>query len=230
MDYRHLFFDLDHTLWDFKGNSRATLHELFADHALSAEGVPSAADFIEVYEEVNHGMWSQYSQGRMPKEVMRVLRFRETLARFGVKENGLAAALGREYLERCPRKSLLMPGARQVLDQVRGRFKLHIITNGFDEVQGVKLKSSGIEPFFDVVLTSEKAGAPKPDARIFSEAIRRSGASKRECLMIGDNAETDMAGARNAGWHQVHYAAATDPDALATHRITHWNELLPLLG
>ncbi len=227
--YHHLFFDLDHTLWDFRGNSRATLRELFIDHGLAKEGVADVEGFIETYEEINHAMWAQYSVGRIPKEVLRVLRFRDTLARFGVKENGLAADLGRGYLERCPLKGMLMPGARELLVELQGRFKLHIITNGFDEVQSVKLASSGIADHFDLVLTSEKAGAPKPDPRIFNEALKRTSATVATSLMIGDNVDADMAGARNAGWDHVHYTAETTPDALATHRIAHLRDLLPLL-
>lgn len=229
MAYKHLFFDLDHTLWDFRGNSRATLRELHEAHALADDGVPDAEAFIEVYEEINHAMWGQYTNGRMPKEVLRVLRFRNTLARFGVKENGLAATLGRDYLGSCPRKTLLMPGAMDLLHSLHGSYKMHIITNGFDEVQCEKLRNSGIGGFFEVVLSSEKAGASKPDERIFLEAARRSGAMAMDSLMIGDNADADMAGARRAGWDHVHYAAETDPDPEATYRITHWCELPDLL-
>lgn len=228
--YQHLFFDLDHTLWDFRGNSRDTLRELYATEGLREAGVPDREEFIACYEEINHAMWGHYSAGRIPKEVLRVLRFRNTLAHFGVKDNDLAASLGREYMLRCPQRGLLMPGAQEMLDAVQGRFKLHIITNGFDEVQDLKLASSGIAHYFDVVLTSEKAGAPKPDPRIFQEALRRTRASASASMMIGDNVEADMAGARGAGWDHVHYTAETEPDLLATHRIAHWRELLPLLG
>lgn len=228
--YRHLFFDLDHTLWDFRGNSRATLRELHLDHRLEEAGVADVDEFIDVYEEINHAMWAQYTVGHIPKEVLRVLRFRNTLARFGVKENGLANELGRDYLERCPRKPQLMPGACELLKGLHGRFKLHIITNGFDEVQDLKLKGSAIAHFFDLVLTSEKAGFTKPDPRVFAEALRRTGALVEHSMMIGDNKEADMAGARAAGWVHVHYAAETDPDPQATHRISHLSELLPLLA
>lgn len=228
--YEHLFFDLDHTLWDFRGNSRETLREIFVAERLDEAGVPHVDEFIECYEEINLAMWAGYSAGRIPKEVLRVLRFRDALLRFGVKDNNLAARIGKEYVEHCPKKGMLMPGAHEMLDTVKERFKLHIITNGFDEVQGVKLGASGIASYFDVVLTSERAGAPKPDPRIFQEALKRSRASAKNSLMIGDNVEADMLGARQAGWDHVHYTAETPPDALATHRIVHWKELLPLLG
>ncbi|MEO8589843.1 MAG: YjjG family noncanonical pyrimidine nucleotidase [Flavobacteriales bacterium] len=227
--YRHIFFDLDHTLWDFTGNSRATLRELFVKEGLADAGVPDADSLIEVYEEVNKGMWEQLGTGRMTKEVLRVLRFRNTLTRFGVNNGKLTDRLGHAYLERCPQKAMLMPGAAEMLRDVHPHYRLHIITNGFDEVQHVKLKSSGIAQYFTQVLTSEKAGAHKPDPRIFSEALRVSKATAQESLMVGDNAGTDMLGARNAGWDQVHFAAETEPDALATHRITRLDELRAIL-
>lgn len=229
MRYQHLFFDLDHTLWDFRGNSRETLHELVVSHGLLEKGVPDANAFVDVYEEINHALWAQHGSGRMPKEVLRVLRFRSALQRFGITDGRLAGTLSEEYLEICPRKQRLMPGARELLLTLEERYRLHIITNGFEETQAVKLKSSGLEAHFDVVLTSEKAGAAKPHAAIFHEALRRTGASAEESLMIGDSVEADMQGARNAGWDHAHYSAETEPDLLATYRIAHLSDLRALL-
>ncbi|MEZ4808439.1 MAG: YjjG family noncanonical pyrimidine nucleotidase [Flavobacteriales bacterium] len=227
--YRHLFFDLDHTLWDFTTNSRATLAELFVHHGLAAQGVTDAASFIEVYEEVNHGLWQRYERGHLDKEVLRVLRFRNTLMHFGVRDGGLADALGRDYLHHSPMKAALMPGTLQLLTDLRPHYALHIITNGFEEVQHVKLSTSGIGSFFRTVITSEKAGAKKPDPRIFAFALRHTDAAPEECLMIGDNHGTDMAGARLAGWDHAHYTAATAPDPEATFRVGHLDDLRAIL-
>ena len=227
--YRHIFFDLDHTLWDFTGNSRATLRELHAEEDLESVGIPDADALIEVYEEVNKVMWEQYGAGRMTKEVLRVLRFRNTLLKFGVNSAKLTDRMGHAYIERCPHKALLMPGAAAVLRDLHGRYGLHIITNGFDEVQHVKLKSSGIGQYFGHVLTSEKVGAHKPDQRIFSEALRRAKTIAEESVMVGDNAGTDMLGARNAGWDQIHFSAETEPDVLATYRVKQLDELRAIL-
>lgn len=228
--YRHLFFDLDHTLWDFRANSRETLRDLFNEEQLAARGVPDADAFIAVYEEINHTLWAEHGAGRMPKEVMRVLRFRSALQRFGVVDGRLPGRLSQEYLTRCPLKPLLMPGALELLDALHGRYRMHIITNGFDEVQHVKLAASGIADRFDLVLTSERAGAAKPHAAVFDKALERTGAKSEESLMIGDNADTDMLGARNAGWDQAHYHAETEPDPMATYRIGHHDELRRLLA
>lgn len=227
--YQHLFFDLDHTLWDFRGNSRETLHELVNSHGLLERGVPDASAFVDVYEEINHDLWAQHGSGRMPKEVLRVLRFRSALQRFGIADGRLAGKLSEAYLEICPRKQRLMPGARELLLELEDRYRLHIITNGFEETQAVKLRSSGLEAHFDVVLTSEKAGAAKPHAAIFNEALRLTGASAEGSLMIGDSVEADMQGARSAGWDHAHYSAETEPDLLATYRIAHLADLRPLL-
>lgn len=227
--YRHIFFDLDHTLWDFESNSRATLMELFAEERLDDRGVSNAAEFIEVYEEINRDMWQRFESGQLDKQVMRVLRFRNSLLHFGVRDGRLAERLGRVYLERCPRKAALMPGALKLLEDLRDHYALHIITNGFDEVQQVKMECSGITGFFDVVLTSEKAGARKPDPRIFEHALRRAKAEAAHSLMVGDSREADMAGARGAGWDHAHFSPAANADPDATYRVAHMDELRSIL-
>ncbi|MCB0792113.1 MAG: YjjG family noncanonical pyrimidine nucleotidase [Flavobacteriales bacterium] len=229
--YRHIFFDLDHTLWDLRTNSRDMLAELYADLDLAAAGVPDVTALIEVYEEINGALWKDYGLGRIPKEVLRVLRFRNTLGQFGVNDADLARRMAREYLERCPHRTALNPGARETLAALLGRVKLHIITNGFREVQAIKLRASGIEAYFDLVLTSEEARAHKPDPRIFSHALERVGAGAAESLMVGDDARNDVAGARGSGIDQVHYV----PDGLhhgdtqATHRIDHLERLVSIV-
>lgn len=228
--YRHLFFDLDHTLWDFEANSRATLNELYTELDLANKGVEKVEEFIEVYEEVNAGLWQRYEAGQIEKAVLRVLRFRNTLVRFGVRNDRLSTQLGHAYIERCPQRTALSPGAREMLDAVRKDHRIHIITNGFDEVQHVKVRCSGLGPYIDVMLTSEKAGARKPDARIFEVAMKKAGALVSESLMIGDMQATDILGARGVGMDQAHYAAPEKADPEATIRFAHFDELAVLLG
>jgi putative hydrolase of the HAD superfamily len=227
--YKHIFFDLDHTLWDFTSNSRATLTELYHELKLDVEGIPTAGELIASYEEVNKELWGQYEQGHIPKEVMRVLRFRTTLRRFGITKRSLPETLSHEYLERCPRRTVLFPGVIELLQDLQFSYRLHIITNGFDEVQRVKLKSSGIEGLFQEVVTSERVGASKPSPLIFAHAQRRAGALSEESLMVGDNVLSDMLGARQAGWDHAHFTAETAPDPAATYRVQHMDELRPLL-
>lgn len=225
--YKHLFFDLDHTLWDFQGNSRAVLAEL-CDEFLGPRGVQANA-FIPAYEEVNARLWAQLDGGDIPKEVLRAMRFKQALLSVGVDDGTLARQLEECYMQRCPARTLLMPGALDLLRDLQPHYRMHIISNGFTDIQAIKLAASGIRAFFHVVLTSEMAGAPKPSARIFRHALRSAGAQVHESLMIGDNARTDIAGGRNAGMDQVHFAPhdATDPEA--TYRITHLDQLRRIL-
>lgn len=227
--YRHLFFDLDHTLWDFRTNSRETLRELHADLGLLEHGVKDVGEFIETYEEVNADLWSKYEAGQIEKAVLRVLRFRNTLVRFGVRNDRLTTTLGHEYITRCPRRAALSPGVPELLELARKEHRIHIITNGFEEVQHVKVASSGLAPYIDVLLTSEQAGAGKPDPRIFHLAMRKAGAAAEDSLMIGDSAGNDMAGARGVGMDHAHYTAEDAPDPLATVRFAHFDELRALL-
>jgi len=227
--YRHLFFDLDHTLWDFRTNSRAVLLELHAELKLEERGIPEAG-FASVYEAVNAELWKSYDGGVIPKDVLRALRFRKSLEHFKVKDARLAKQLEETYMDRCPNRSALNPGVFELLQALRQHYRMHIITNGFLETQTLKLAASGIRPFFDVLLTSEQAGANKPSARIFRHALRSAGAKTSESLMIGDNVVADIAGARNAGIDQAHYSPEVDGDPQATIRFAHFDELRVILS
>lgn len=226
--YRHIFFDLDHTLWDFDTNSRAVLIELHAETGLQERGI-AVEEMIATYRSVNAALWAKLDAGHIPKEVMRAMRFRHVLRHFGIRDEALARTLSASYLDRCPRRSALNLGVIDLLNDLRPRYGLHIITNGFREVQDMKLRASGIRGLFDVVLTSEQAQASKPSRKIFRHALRSAGAQASSSLMVGDNAKADIAGARGAGMDQVHYAPLGDGDPLATYRIAHFNALRDIL-
>ncbi len=225
--YRHLFFDLDHTLWDFQTNSRAVLAELYLERVRGC-GM-AMEEFVAVYEQINGALWEQLDDGAIPKEVLRAMRFKRTLEHFKVHDAALARWLEVNYLERCPQRSRLMPGAMALLEDLHAHYHLHIITNGFTEIQATKLRSAGIRRFFRVVLTSEMAGISKPHVRIFRHAMRTAGAQAKESLMIGDNARADIVGSRAAGMDQVHFRPEGPVDPAATFSITHLDELRPLL-
>lgn len=227
--YRHLFFDLDHTLWDFETNSRETLRELHRLERLADKGVPDAAGFIDAYEEVNQGLWRRYENGHIDRNVLRVLRFRNTLLRFGVKDEVLAGRLGDDYLAMTPRRTALMPGARELLTDLGTHYRIHIITNGFHEVQLEKITNSGLDHHFGLVLSSEMAGAKKPDPRIFRAALDRTKASADESLMIGDSVAADMEGARGVGWDHAHFAPNGGGDEQATYLLRRLDDLRAIL-
>jgi putative hydrolase of the HAD superfamily len=208
--YRHLFFDLDHTLWDFERNSGETLGELFAEYSLAGLGL-ALGPFATEFAAINRELWRLYDQHQVDKATLRQVRFQRVLARFGVVDDALAHQLTEAYFARCPAKPHLMPHSAELLAYLAPRYQLHIITNGFDDIQATKLHSAGIAHYFGQVLTSENSGHRKPSPEIFALALARTGAAVGESLMIGDNLDTDMAGGRAAGLDTLYY----NPDRLA---------------
>jgi len=198
----HVFFDLDNTLWDFKGNSRDTLLELFAYFRLNSI-IPDAESFIEIYEGFNAECWAAYQRNEMRKDFLRHQRFFLTLAHFGFKNRTLAKKLGGEYVARSPLKTKLLPHAREVVQGLYAEFPLHIITNGFKEVQAVKLRESGLAPYFKEIITSEKAGHKKPSPRIFQLALKRAGALAGQSWMVGDDYQADALGGLQSGLRPI---------------------------
>ncbi len=203
--YAHIFFDLDHTLWDFNRNSRETLEELFEIYSLKNYGITIFEDFVATYRVVNDRMWDQYRKGLITKEKLRATRFYQTLLAFEIDHPELAEEIDREYISRSPHKTHLFPHALDVLGYLTERYQLHIITNGFTEVQDIKLTKSGLKPFFTHRITSEAAGVNKPDPQIFRYALKEAGAKRKESLMIGDNLQVDIVGARRVGLDQVFF-------------------------
>jgi len=197
--YKHIFFDLDMTLWDFEKNAQEAYQDIFEKFKLNHLGIASLHEFLMHYFMHNDHLWELYRNGKIEKSFLRSERFRLTLKEFGVDDPSLAKAIGDEYVAISPMKTNLFPNAHELLSYLKPNYTLHIITNGFDEVQFPKLKHSALDHYFDQVITSEDAGCKKPDPEIFSFALRRSGAKASESLMVGDDPDVDVAGAINAG-------------------------------
>lgn len=203
--YQHIFFDLDRTLWDFEKNSEATLNEIFENFQLYKKGVANASQFIAIYKEINHRMWEDYRKGIIRKDQLRGGRFLETLKHFKAEDRELSERIGDYYVEESPKKTALFEGTVDVLEYLHSKYILHIITNGFEEVQHIKLHHSGLAKYFNVVVTSEQAGCKKPDQEIFDYALRMAGTVTHDALMIGDDLEIDILGAKNAGIDQIYF-------------------------
>lgn len=205
MRYKHLFFDLDDTLWDSKRNSTEALHEIFIRHALqSALGITEDA-FIEKFHQVNYALWDQYSAGEINQQQLRQRRFPLVFEALGITQLPDTEAMQTDYLAICPRKPHLMPYTKDLLNHLKGRYDLHIITNGFMDVQSIKMECSGISHYFEEVVTAERAGCQKPNRQIFDFARQLVNANDPDCLMIGDNLLADVGGARNAEMDHVFY-------------------------
>lgn len=227
--YKHLFFDLDHTLWDFETNSKETLRELFDTHNLQ-QHTASFEAFYSAYHAVNEEKWRLYRLGQLDKATLRATRFLDTLKQFDLNHPELALHLDTEYLRKSPYKTNLLPGALDVLRNLHEKYTLHIVTNGFREVQGIKMEASGLVPFFKHTFSSEEVGVNKPDPRIFQHAMHHAGATVRGSLMIGDNWEADVLGAKKVGMDQVFFNPEKSPQTeAATFDIQHLNELLNFL-
>ena len=203
--YKHIFFDLDHTLWDFETNSKQALMQIFETHDLPGKGVASFEKFHEKYQPINDRYWARYHNGLVNKERVRIGRFNDTLVELGLNDEVLAEKMAYAYIEISPRLKALFPGAVDVLNYLQQKYTLHLITNGFAEVQWIKLEHSGLKPFFQHVIISEEVGTQKPDKAIFEIAMQRANTNNTECIMIGDNYNTDIVGAKNAGMDQVFF-------------------------
>ncbi|MCB2409829.1 YjjG family noncanonical pyrimidine nucleotidase [Hymenobacter lucidus] len=228
--YRHLFFDLDHTLWDFEKNADETLRTLFDQHALGRFGLFTVEEFINRYRDVNHALWRMYQNNQISQQQLRSVRFVRTLTRLGLSEEDVPFNISQQFTDLLPRKSAVFPFTHEVLDYLQEKYTLHLITNGFKDIQHIKLTSSNLTDYFQEVITSECSGYLKPDARMFSHALERTGATAAESLMIGDNLECDVLGAYNAGIDQVYF----NPDkrrhfASITYEISCLSELREFL-
>ncbi len=214
MKYKHLFFDLDHTLWDFEANSRHTLEELFRDMELAAKGVDDFERFHRYYLVHNEKLWERYRNGFIKVDELRWKRMWLTLLDFKIADEPLARDMGVRFLDLLPTRKILFPYTREILDYLlAGKYQLHLITNGFEKTQYSKLKHSGLEHYFTQVITSEGSNSLKPHREIFEYAFRKTGSQPEESIMIGDSIEVDILGAINAGIDQVfvnHLGIETD--------------------
>ncbi|MCK3684664.1 YjjG family noncanonical pyrimidine nucleotidase [Maribellus sp. YY47] len=202
--YTHIFFDLDNTLWDFNKNSRLAIHETFLQFKLDQQGIDFDL-FFEVYTRHNDGLWSLYRKKEIHKNELKRQRFQKTLDDIGVVGVD-AMEMNNHYLEMMPQQTILHEGALEVLSLLKSlNYKLFIITNGFSEVQHRKLKSSGLEPFFERVFISEEVKCPKPQREIFEYAITSTNARKSKSVMIGDDFEVDVKGALNVGISGIYF-------------------------
>ena len=202
--YTHLFFDLDRTLWDFDKNADETFKTIYHKYGLKERGVSSLVDFRAVYEEHNNLLWSYYRKGEIKKPVLNVRRFEMSLNDFGINDTLLACQIADDYTTVDSNRIYLFPNAIEILEYLYPDYKIHVITNGFEEVQYPKINLSGMKNYFDQVITSEEAGCKKPEKKIFQFAFERAKAKPEDSIMIGDDLEVDIIGAKSVGMDQVY--------------------------
>jgi putative hydrolase of the HAD superfamily len=231
MAYKDLFFDLDHTLWDFETNSKETIQELYTTHRLAELGIVDFDGFYSTYSAHNHRLWDRYTKGFIKQEELRWKRVYLSLLDFKVANEALAKEMSQAYLEILPNKKHLFPYTIEILDYLKEKdYKMHLITNGFESVQFKKIKNSGLQDYFIEVITSEASNSLKPQKEIFEYALKNAKASVEKSIMIGDNEFADIQGGINMGMDTVfvnHIQAI--PTIPATYTITHLKELETIL-
>lgn len=227
--YTHIFFDLDHTLYDFEKSTYETIYELCEKYHLANKGIPMFKYFYQRYKEINDRYWGQYRKGKITKAFLNVERFHTTFKEFGIDDRDFAETFANEYLANAPLKNTLFPDVHEVLQYLKNKYSLHMITNGFEEVQEKKIKTTGLRKYFKTITTSEEAGVKKPDIEIFNYALKKAGANPIESLMIGDNIEVDIIGAKNAGLDQILFNIDNKThNGDITFEISHMKEIMDL--
>lgn len=228
--YQHIFFDLDHTLWDYERNVTESLSELYLFYKLQELGIPTFEKFFASFHHVNFQLWDWYNVGKIDKENLRKERFRRIFAHAGSSEDEVPVPFEEDFMGRTSSKPHVLPYTIEILNYLKEKYKLHIITNGFNESQAKKMSSSGLNSFFDLVVTSETTGYKKPDARIFYHTMDQLKTRAEHCLMIGDNPASDILGAQNAEIDQVFFnPGEIEIELKPTYTISHLKELEALL-
>ena len=227
MKYKHLFFDLDHTLWDFEANARATLEELYQALKLEERGITDFELFYKNYLVHNEKLWERYRNGYIKQDELRVKRMWLALLDFKIADDALAKEMSVSFLDLLPTRTILFPHTKEILGYLRDKqYSLHLITNGFEKTQHSKLKYSGLAVFFNQVITSEGSNSLKPNKEIFDFALQKTGAHPQQSIMLGDSLDVDIRGAMNAGMDQVFVNhTGIIPEIKATYTVNSLKEL-----
>ena len=203
-----VFFDLDHTLWDFEKNSALTFEKILSENDVSVD----LTDFLEVYVPANLAFWKLYREEKITKEALRYQRLKSVFDKLGLPvADKVIHKLSEEYILYLSSYNHLFPNTMEILEYLKPKYKLHIITNGFQEIQDKKLRNSNIAGYFEHVIDSEMAGVKKPNPIIFELALNRANVASKNALMIGDSLEADILGARDSGFHTLHFNAHNEP-------------------
>jgi len=217
-----VFFDLDHTLWDFEKNSALTFQTLLPEHGVT---VP-LTNFLEVYVPANLVYWKMYREERITKAELRYQRLKSVFDTLDYTvSDEVINILAIQYIDQLSSHTHLFADALEVLDYLKPNYRLHIITNGFQEIQEKKLRNSGILPYFVEVIDAEMAGVKKPNPIIFNLALEKAKVRPQSALMIGDSLEADILGAKSAGLHALHFNAHGEAQHQHSPMITELKEI-----
>lgn len=220
-----IFFDWDHTLWDHDRNASEVIHELFEEFALLASITHSKELIWQVFTRINDTLWDDYQHGRIDQKTLRETRFALFFDELGIQGN--ATLFSDSYLQRTPKKTHLIPDAYQVIETLASKYPLYVLTNGFDDIQQIKIAGAGMSHFFERVITSELAGCKKPSATFFEFALKQASCLPTDVVMIGDHPIIDVKAAEAIGIPAIHLNYRQD-EIPANIQISHLKELLDL--
>ena len=231
MKYLHLFFDLDHTLWDFEMNAKETLFDLYESNNLGKKGITDFEEFYKKYSIHNTILWDRYAKGFIKQEELKWKRMWLTLLDYKIADEPLARSLAVEFLDILPTKKNLFPYTLEILSYLKNKdYQMHLLTNGFESVQHHKIQNSNLTQFFGQVITSEASNSLKPKKEIFEYALQKTDGLVESSIMIGDNLDADIQGGINAGMDTIFVNHLhIKPHIHATFEITHLKQLEDIL-
>ena len=219
---KHIFFDLDHTLWDFETNSKKTYEFIFSKHNMAVD----IDEFIAIYAPINHNYWKLYREEKVTQKALKYARLKDSFDALNFKiTDDLIHLLAKQYLDNLSNYNTLFEGTMELLDYLKPRYELHIITNGFSEIQEAKLKNSGIFSYFNQLITSEFVAVKKPNPKIFFYALQKANAYTYESVMIGDNLEADIFGAQNIGLATIYCDFTNTPSNKKVTSVTRLSQI-----
>ncbi len=202
MAIEHVFFDLDHTLWDFETNSAKAYEMCFIENNIDID----IKEFLGKYIAINFNYWKLYREEKVTREELQYGRLKDAFKAINYTISDLVIdKIAIEYLGHLPEFNTLFEGAIEVLEYLKAKYKLHIITNGFAEIQHHKIKKSGMQAYFTELITSESVGVKKPNPKVFHYALKKANALASDSVMIGDSLEADIQGAIRVGMKAIHF-------------------------
>ena len=227
---QQIFFDLDHTLWDYESNSKETIQELVEDYQTHFGRRIGFEDVYPVYSKVNAVHWDQYRKNEIDSETLRISRWTTTFSKLGIDRGDWMERLSVDFIQNCPLKKQLMPGAEAVLDKLATVYPMHMITNGLIDVQKIKIAQSGLDKYFGTMTTPETSGVKKPNPKIFHEALQLANCPAEHALYIGDSYAEDVQGGHNVGMQVIYFNPENRANPDGFNEIQGLSELLPFLG
>jgi putative hydrolase of the HAD superfamily len=202
---KHIFFDLDNTLWDYRRNANITLVKLYQEFQIEETHGFTFKEFYPFYYESNEQLWADFRDGKVTKDELRARRFPEAFANLGLPNYENAMEFERRFVDEVTTSNYVVEGAEEVLEYLKDKYTLHILSNGFEEVTHSKINGSIVKDYIQTITTAESAGAPKPEALAFQTALDKAGAKVEESIYIGDDWIADMIGATRMGMKAIFF-------------------------